>query len=151
GGFDSTPGDAAKARDPQRILEVAKLAGVSRIDYLLITHYHGDHVGGVPELAQLLPIEHFVDHGAVHPGADRVAGTTGMYRSYVAARDKGRHLEPKPGDRLPLAGADITIVSSAGATLTASLADAMSGPNPHCTSPGIPPQEPTENPLSLGF
>src|SRR5438874_1044102 len=42
GTFASRPGDAAKARDPQRILAVAKLAGVSRIDYLLATHFHGD-------------------------------------------------------------------------------------------------------------
>src|ERR1700730_14837105 len=63
GTFDYRPGDAARARYPQRILAVAKLAGVSRIDYLLATHFHGDHVGGVPELAQLMPIGTFIDHG----------------------------------------------------------------------------------------
>ena len=56
GGFDASPGDPAKARDAQRIVAAAGDAGVSRIDYLLITHFHADHDGGVPELAQLLPI-----------------------------------------------------------------------------------------------
>src|ERR1700694_5386218 len=62
GTFDARPGDAAKARDPQRILAVAKLAGVSRIDYLLATHFHGDHVGGVPALAELMPVGTFIYH-----------------------------------------------------------------------------------------
>ena len=89
GGFDSRPGDAATARDPQRILEVAKLAGVTRIDYLLVTHFHGDHVGGVPELAQLLPIGTFIDHGGVNADAESVAGTLAMHQAYAAVRATG--------------------------------------------------------------
>src|SRR5881396_3415035 len=50
-------------RDADRIVAAAKQAGVSRIDYLVVTHYHADHVGGVPELAARLPIGTFVDHG----------------------------------------------------------------------------------------
>jgi glyoxylase-like metal-dependent hydrolase (beta-lactamase superfamily II) len=49
-------------RDATRIAAAAKDAGVSKIDYLLITHYHGDHVGGVLELAKRLPIQPFIDH-----------------------------------------------------------------------------------------
>src|SRR5258707_10392167 len=47
------------ARDADRIASVAKKAGVKEITYLLITHYHGDHVGGVPELAMRIPIRTF--------------------------------------------------------------------------------------------
>ena len=50
-------------RDADRIANVAKHAGLAQIDFLLITHYHGDHVGGVPELAKKLPIKTFIDHG----------------------------------------------------------------------------------------
>src|SRR5579864_868872 len=53
----------AGARDASRIASVAKLAGVSQIDYLVLTHYHGDHAGGVVDLASRIPINHFVDHG----------------------------------------------------------------------------------------
>jgi competence protein ComEC len=151
GRFDSRPGDPAKARDPQRILAVAKLAGVSRIDYLLATHFHGDHVGGVPELAQLIPIGTFIDHGGVNDDAERVAGTLAMYQAYAAVRTTGRHIEPKPGDRLPLIGVDVTVVSSAAATLAAPLAGAASGANAACMPPGLPAQEGAENPRSTGF
>src|SRR5256885_13837489 len=51
-------------RDADRIVAAAKSAGVKKIDYLVITHYHSDHVGGVPQLAEKLPILNFVDHGA---------------------------------------------------------------------------------------
>src|SRR3954466_15504074 len=55
-----TPDD----RDAKRIYEVAtKQAGLKRIDYLLITHFHGDHVGGAPALSKLMPIDKFLDHG----------------------------------------------------------------------------------------
>src|SRR5579864_7279378 len=53
----------AGGRDAGRIASVAKLAGVSQIDYLILTHYHGDHAGGVVELAALIPIKTFIDHG----------------------------------------------------------------------------------------
>src|SRR5262245_20184654 len=144
-------GYADDGRDPGRILEVAKHAGVSRIDYLLVTHYHSDHVGGVPELSKRIPIRTFVDHGPVSGEAERVAGTVSLYRAYTAVRAKGKHLEPKPGDRLPLEGAAVTIVSTAGLTITTPLAGAASGPTAGCADQGAAASEPTENPRSLGF
>jgi competence protein ComEC len=151
GTFSSRPGDPANARDPQRILAVARLAGVSRIDYLLATHFHGDHIGGVPELAQLMPIGTFVDHGGVNDDADRVPGTIAMHQAYAAVRATRGHLEPKSGDRLPLTGVDATVVSSDRQTLTVPLAGATAQPNSACVPPGLPAQEPAENPRSTGF
>src|SRR5471032_442837 len=111
GTFASLPGDPHTARDAGRILAAAKDAGVTRIDYLLITHFHADHDGGVVELAQQIPIRTFVDHGGVHADAENVAGTLDAYARYAAVRAKGRHLEPKPGDRLPLKGVEAVVVS----------------------------------------
>src|SRR5213080_2156005 len=50
-------------RDADRIVAAAKLAGISKIDYLLVTHFHSDHVGGVPQLVARIPVGAFIDHG----------------------------------------------------------------------------------------
>src|SRR5690349_263374 len=49
-------------RDADRIVAAAKAVGIKKIDYVLITHYHTDHVGGVPQLAARIPIGTFIDH-----------------------------------------------------------------------------------------
>src|SRR6185295_9342671 len=91
-------------RDPTRIMAAVKEAGLARLDYLLITHFHEDHDGGAAELARRIPIGTFVDNGApVETSADVVAAFT----AYEQARRKGRHLVPRPGDRLPLQGVDV--------------------------------------------
>src|SRR5277367_27287 len=63
-------------RDAKRIFRAAQAAGLTKIDYLLTTHFDGDHVGGAPALSKMIPIEHFLDHGdatqATTPGAARV-------------------------------------------------------------------------------
>src|SRR5271163_947724 len=50
-------------RDANRIVAAAASAGVKRIDYLVISHYHRDHAGGVPQLAAKMPIGKLFDHG----------------------------------------------------------------------------------------
>lgn len=42
-------------RDPSRILAAAKSAGLTRLDHVLITHFHIDHFGGAAEVAAQLP------------------------------------------------------------------------------------------------
>lgn len=150
GTFQSPPGDPLRARDTPRILAAARDAGITRLDYLLITHFHADHDGGVVELSSQLPIGTFVDHGDVKPEAERnVRGTLEAYRRYTAVRAKGRHLEPKPGDRLPMKGVDVVVVSSAGSTLSRPLAGAGTR-NAACAAAAPPPEEPNENPRSTG-
>jgi competence protein ComEC len=145
------PGDPTRARDANRILAAARDAGVSQIDYLLITHFHSDHMGGVSELAQLLPIRGVIDHGAPHPhAAETSSSTRDGYADYSVLRSKvGRHIEPRPGDRLPFKGVDVTVVSSGGATLTASLPGAGAA-NAMCQAQAMPALDPDENPRSTG-
>jgi len=151
GGFDALPGDPAKARDAQRIVAAARDAGITRIDYLLTTHFHADHDGGVVELAQLMPIGAFIDHGRVLPAAEETSrGTLAAFDRYAAVRARGRHLEPAPGDRLPLEGIEAIVVSAAGSTIAKPLAGAGE-PTAGCGAAAPPAQEPHENPRSTGF
>ena len=67
--IDTGNGGAAAPRDAGRIVAAARDAGVTRIDHLVTTHWHGDHVGGLAEFATRMPIRHFIDHGPnVQPG-----------------------------------------------------------------------------------
>src|SRR6185295_11757048 len=51
-------------RDSGRIHKVAKeVAGLKKIDHLVLTHFHIDHFGGAAELAQLMPIGTVHDKG----------------------------------------------------------------------------------------
>ena len=106
-------------RDAGRILAAMRAAGVSRIDHLLITHFHTDHDGGIVELAAKVPIGTFYDHGSL-PFDDREAVAdprwppyVGALNAYLPIRAKGTHVEPKPGERLPLKGVEVTWVASA--------------------------------------
>src|SRR5687767_12598039 len=134
-------------RDPDRILAAAREAGIARIDYLLITHFHNDHVGGVPDLAAKIPIGTFIDYG-LPLGSDRMA--TNGFRAYEPVRDAHDHLEPKPGDRLPLKGVEIDIVSAAGVLLSSPLPGA-GAVNPACDSLEDHVEDGTENFRSIGL
>ena len=149
GDGQSGPGDPAKARDANRILAAAHEAGISAIDYLLITHFHGDHFGGVLELAQLMPIRHFVDHGS--PTADLLADPDyrPFFDDFVKLRNRSPHLEPKPGDRLPLKTLNAIVVSSAGNILMKPRPGAGKI-NSACGPKALPPGDPMENPRSTG-
>jgi len=150
GTFASKPGNPLTARDAQRILAVTRDAGVKRIDYLLITHFHGDHDGGVTELAQLLPIRTFIDHSAPAPETETgVPGTLALYDAYRAVRAMGKHIESKAGDRLPLKGMDAVVVSSEGKLLDKPLRGG-GGAGKRCDGNGVPAQEKLENPRSTG-
>ena len=139
-------GSPAPGRDPDRILAAAKDAHVDHIDYLMVTHFHPDHAGGVPDLAAKIPIRTFIDYGAPL-GTDRMA--TGTYRAYDPVRGAHPHLLPQPGDRLPIQGVDADIMSVDG--LVISKPNRGAGQvNPACST--VEEQEPdgTENFRSLG-
>ena len=134
------PGD----RDAQRIYDVAtKQAHLKKIDSVLITHFHSDHVGGVPALAKLIPASGYIDHGdSVETQNPADAQRWEAYKSAAAANRKSLAV----GDHIALKGVKVEIVSSNGNVL------AKGGqPNSLCSSATKKDPDPTENARSLGF
>ena len=134
-------------RDAERIAAAAKAAGVRKIDYLVITHFHTDHAGGVPQLAEKMTIRNFVDHG-VNTETGQAADV--LFGEYSRMRGKGTHIVVKPGDKLPIKGLGVEIVSSDGALIASPLAGAGQ-PNPDCAGLQPPPPDQTENAHSIGM
>ena len=137
-------------RDASRIAAAAKDAGLAKIDYVLLTHYHDDHVGGVPQLVAAIPVGAFIDHG---PNRELDHGITEQgYAAYqqVLATGKYKHLTAKPGDILPLTGLTATVVSADGNLIDHALPGGGQ-PNSFCAASPMKPADQTENARSLGI
>jgi competence protein ComEC len=139
-------------RDADRIAAAAKSAGLSRIDEVVITHYHEDHVGGVPQLVQRIPVGAFFEHGTnVEPD-----GATG--RAWAAFRKvclqaglakSTKLIVPVPGYRLPIEGLDVTVVSTDGKLIDKPLPGGGEA-NAYCKHTEVRPADETENGRSIG-
>jgi competence protein ComEC len=125
---DTGNAGAAAVRDADRIMAAVKDAGLSQIDHLITTHYHGDHVGGLPELATRIPIKEFIDHGANVQPTPQIDPVLQQYGELAA---KAKHTIAKTGTRIPVTGLDWRIVSATGQILKTPLPDA-GAPNPYC-------------------
>jgi len=137
-------------RDPDRIMAAARDAGISRLDYLLITHFHSDHLGGVPEVSRRLPVKMFVDYGEP---VETTPFTAEPFAAYKPVREGATRLHPAPGDKLPLSGLDVDVLSAGGRLATRPLSGTPGAgqANPACAALGKLTDPPTENPRSLGI
>jgi beta-lactamase superfamily II metal-dependent hydrolase len=140
-------GAEASVRDAERIAAAAKDAGLTQIDHLITTHWHGDHFGGMAEVNKRIPIKDFIDHGPTvqpQPASDEFLAK--VYPQLLAG---AKHTVAKPGDSVPVAGLDWRIVSAAGNVLKTPLPGA-SAANPACT--GVMPKavDTSENAQSVG-
>lgn len=147
--IDTGNGGAGAVRDADRIMAAVKDAGLQQINHLITTHYHGDHFGGMAELATRVPIRNFIDHGPnVQPAP---AVDEFLQKTYPALYAKARHTVVKPGDTVPLAGVAVRVVTSAGQVIQTPLLGA-GRPNPYCASYGRPQNPDTgENAQSVGI
>jgi competence protein ComEC len=137
------PGD----RDLDRIMAAINDAGLKQIDFLISTHYHVDHIGGLTELAKRIPIAHFIDHG---PSVEPRQQVQGFDTGYAELYGKAKHTVVKPGDKVPIAGLDWRIVTSAGKGLKTPLPGGGKA-NPACAGVAMKEPAPTDdNSQSVG-
>ena len=144
--IDSGNTGAGAVRDAERIMAAVRDAGLSRIDHLITTHWHGDHYGGLVELAARVPIRNFIDHG---PNAQPAAAVDEfLQNTYPRLYAGATHVVARPGDRIAMAGLDVRVVTSAGATIKAPLPGAGAA-NPYCAA-FKPGDNNAEDPMSVG-
>jgi competence protein ComEC len=134
-------------RDADRIQEAAKAAGVQKIDVAVITHYHGDHVGGAPEIAKRIKIDTFVDHGADAENSDR---TKAGYEAYQQVAATAKRIIAKPGEQLPLHGMRVEVLAAAGQAIQSPVSGAGKA-NPLCASEPEAVVDSSENAQSVGM
>jgi competence protein ComEC len=137
-------------RDADRIVSVAKKAGLTKIDYVLLTHYHEDHAGGIPQLVSRIPVGTFIDHG---PNRELDHGITEKdYSEYqkVLAAGKSQRILAHVGDVLPIQGIKAMVISTDGNLIPSPLPGAGQ-PNEYCAASEKRPDDQTENARSLGI
>ena len=144
------PAAGNRAASTERIVAALKGAGLKQLDYLVISHFDIDHIGDVPALAARFPIRHIMDHGQPRrppSGTDRE-----RFNAYDEVRQKIGHTVLTPGDKVPLTGVDIEVVTSAGRLLSRPLKGA-GAPNPLCATnaQAAPIERDVEDDQSIGL
>jgi beta-lactamase superfamily II metal-dependent hydrolase len=134
-------------RDAKRIQAAAVAAGLTRIDNLVITHFHGDHVGGLAALSKAMPIRKIWDHGESIEASQQKGAT--LWQDYLAVAGSKRTVV-KPGNKIPFAGnVDITVVSANGEVISEPINKGFV--NKLCDGAERKPTDNTENSRSTGF
>ncbi|MGA8041715.1 MAG: MBL fold metallo-hydrolase [Terracidiphilus sp.] len=134
-------------RDADRIVAAMKDAGVTKLDKVLITHFHTDHVGGVPNLVQRVKVGEFLDHGPNREDSDI---TRLDYAAYLKAIGKTLRRTVHPGDTIDIPGLSVVVLAADGEHITA-VPGVKPEPNPYCASEPKWELDQTENPRSVGI
>ena len=136
----------ANGRDANRIQAAMSDAGITRIDHLLITHFHTDHVGGMPELVKRVPIGEFLDHGENREDSDI---TRHDYAAYLKAIEGKPRRIIHPGDTIDIPGLTAIVLTADGEHI-AQVPGVKPTPNPYCAAEPHWDLDTTENPRSTG-
>ena len=112
--FDVGTGDARHFQ-ADNVMRAVKEAGVQQLDYVIVSHYHGDHVGNAAELSSRLPIRQWYDHGGYT--TENQPGRNTGFLSWLPTREHSKVTVPKPGDKIPIAGLDVMFVAGSGKVL----------------------------------
>ncbi len=112
-------------RDAKRIYAATQLAGLKKIDHLVISHFHTDHVGGLAALVKMIPVERFYDHG------DGIEPENLHWLKDYQAISAGKRTIVKAGDEIPMKGLHVLVVAS-DEHIIAKPVNGGGAPNPLC-------------------
>ena len=140
---------AGGGRDAERIAAAVKKAGIGTLDYLVITHYHDDHVGGMEELAKRVKFRTVVTHGPTTETGNTADRMMATLRSAMAASG-AKEMVVKPGDTIPLKGLDVKVVASNRQLIESPLPGA-GAPNAACAGAGQPRTDTSDNSASVAM
>ena len=134
-------------RDALRIAAAMQDADIERIDYFIASHFHPDHIGGVPALAERIELGPMFDHGG---STEHDLGDSSQ--AYLDVAD-GRRRTAKPGDHLPLKGLEFTFVTAHGAIpeRSASSSPDLMRRNVYCEDADAVVDDASENSRSVGY
>ncbi|MEO6726142.1 MAG: MBL fold metallo-hydrolase [Blastocatellia bacterium] len=138
-------------RDANRVEQAMKAAGITQIDHLVMTHYHVDHFGGIPELAKRVKVVKFYDHGPMK-SLDEDKDFAAKYAAYQAVT-KGKSITLRPGSTINLKqvqGAPLVYLQCLAARAETVPGKAMVGKaNPACSGSEMKPDDPSDNARSV--
>jgi competence protein ComEC len=134
-------------RDAVRIQEAMKDAGITKIDHVMITHFHVDHVGGVPNLVEHVQVGEFIDHGENREDSDI---TRHDYAAYLKAIQGHPRRIVKPGDTIDVAGLSVLVLTADGEHI-ASVPGVKPEVNSACAGEPKWEMEASENARSVGI
>jgi competence protein ComEC len=137
----------ADGRDAERIQEAMKDADIARIDHLLTTHFHHDHVGGLPELVKRVPVGEFIDHGVNREDSEI---TRTDFAAYLKAIEGKPRRIVHPGDTIQIPGLTTIVLTADGEHITA-VPGIKPVPNPYCAAEPKWPVDTSENARSTGI
>ena len=155
-GFGEMPSPDGSAQSADRIVAAAKKLGVTKLDFVIVTHYHDDHSGGVAALAAKIPVGTFIDHGAngdaLRPGTPPekvINAPAGQYPRYLEAVRGHQRRIVKAGDVIHIGSLTDTIIASDGQVIANPLPGAGQK-NTQCPPPApLPVNENTRSVASL--
>ena len=137
----------ADGRDAERIQAAMRDAGITRLDHVLVTHFHHDHVGGLPELVKRVPIGEFIDHGVNREDSEITRTDYAAYLKVIEA--KARRIV-HPGDTIDIQGLKIVVLPADGEHI-ASIPGIKPVPTPYCAAAPKWPVDTSENARSTGL
>ena len=129
-------------RDAKRIATTAAAAGLRRIDYFVLSHFHADHAGGLGALAKTIPIGRCFDRG------DFIEPANQHWRDIYLSLCGDRRTIVKAGDTIPLGDVQVEVIASNGQLISRPLKGG--GPNPLCAAAENHPADVPENQLMVG-